>query len=128
MKKKIVAILVIMIAVSAILVGGRVDCSNFTQPEDYYQLSTEDAAILMGKYMHKHGMFWIRGTEGYDLAITKLLDDPDFNEQVEAKALSQYIEAYLGANIDSTTKFTIHRIPKAIAGKKIQEYVDKEAG
>lgn len=124
MKKKILAISVIVIA-AVIFSCGRVDCSDFTQPEDYYQLSMEDAAVLTGRYMHKHGMFWIRGTDGYDRAIGKLMDDPDFNKQIEAKALNYYIDAYRSANIDRTTEFTIHRIPKEIAGKTIQEYIDR---
>jgi len=32
------------------------------------------------------------------------------------------MEAYIGANVDSYTKFTKDGIPEAIAGKKLEEY------
>lgn len=123
MKKKILAVGAVALIAAFLLFGGRVDCSKYTEPEDYYQLTMEECASLLGQYMHKHGKFQIRGTMGYDDAIGELRDDAEFNSTIESAALKYYIDAYQGANVDSKTKFTIHRIPKAIAGRTVQEYV-----
>ena len=123
--KKILSILLLTSLLALSGCGGEVDYSDFTTAEEYYEITMEQAADILDVYMAERGIQEKRGTKAYDDAIYRLSEDKEFKKQIESGALTCYIEAYIGANIDSTTKFTKDGIPKAIAGKKVKEYRDK---